>query len=61
MWIDVHTHLHMLKNPEQAVETALQSGVQKMMTIGTSAEDWNQVLADTKKIFRFWSFRTTSP
>ena len=48
MWVDVHTHLHMLKNPEKAVETALQSNVQKMMTIGTSAEDWDQVLADTK-------------
>ena len=53
MWIDVHTHLHMLKNPEQALETALQSGVQKMISIGTSAEDWDQVLADTKKFSVF--------
>ena len=53
MWVDVHTHLHMLKDPEKAVETALQSGVQKIMTIGTSAEDWDQVLADIKKFSVF--------
>ena len=48
MWVDVHTHLHMLKDPKKAVQTALESGVQKMMTIGTSAEDWNQILKDVK-------------
>lgn len=53
MWVDVHTHLHMLKDPEKAVETALQSGVQKMMTIGTSSKDWDQVLKDTKKFSVF--------
>ena len=53
MWIDVHTHLHMLKDPDQAVKTASESGVRKLMTIGTSAEDWNQVLADIKKFSVF--------
>ncbi len=53
MWVDVHTHLHMLKNPDKAVQTALDSGVQKMMTIGTSAEDWDQVLKDVKKFSVF--------
>ena len=53
MWIDVHTHLHMVKDPETAVETALQSGVQKMITIGTSTKDWDCILQDTKKFSVF--------
>jgi len=53
MWIDVHTHLHMLKEPEKAVEMAFQSGVQKMMTIGTSSKDWDQVLQDTDRLSVF--------
>ena len=53
MWVDVHTHLHMLKDPDKAVKTALQSGVQKMMTIGTSSKDWDQVLKDTQKFSVF--------
>ncbi len=50
MWIDVHTHLHMLKQPlPEILESAKKSGVQKMISIGTHPSDWDSVLSDCKK------------
>ena len=45
MWIDVHTHLYMIKTPSKEVfENAHKSGVEKMINIGTCSEDWDKVL-----------------
>ena len=50
MWIDVHTHLHMLKQPiADVLKKAKESDVQKMITIGTQLSDWDLVLESCKK------------
>ena len=50
MWIDVHTHLHMLKKPlEEIFQQAKESDVQKMITIGTQLSDWDLVLESCKR------------
>lgn len=44
-WMDVHCHLNFLDIPaEQAVEQALNAGVERMVTIGTCPEDHPVVL-----------------
>ena len=50
MWIDVHTHLHMIKQPlAEILKTAEECGVQKMISIGTHPSDWDAVINDCKK------------
>ena len=52
-WIDVHTHLNMLKDlaPEAAIEQAKASGVTHFITIGTEPNDLPIVLGLAKKFF----------
>ena len=50
MWIDVHTHLHMLKQPlSEVLKNAQDQGIHKMINIGTHPADWDAVLKDCKK------------
>ena len=50
-WLDVHTHLHLLKSPpEEALQTAQKKGVEKIITIGTSPSDWGRILEDMEKL-----------
>ena len=45
-WIDVHCHLNFLDiPPEQAVQQALDLGVERMITIGTCPKDHPEVLS----------------
>lgn len=49
-WIDVHTHLHMLSTPsDQIIKEAQIKEINKIITVGTSAKDWNQVIDDVRK------------
>ena len=51
-WIDVHTHLNMLDVPaEAALQEAALVGVNHMITIGTTPEDWPLVLSYAKQHF----------
>ncbi len=44
-WIDVHCHLNFLDiPPDQAVQQALDLGVERMITIGTCSKDHSEVL-----------------
>src|SRR3954465_3442892 len=48
-WIDIHTHLGMLKIPvEEAVAKAAAAGVNKMINIGTAPHDHQQVLSSAQ-------------
>lgn len=46
-WIDIHTHLNMLKktSPQEALERALAVGVERVITIGTGPQDLAEVLS----------------
>ncbi len=45
-WIDVHCHINMLEaSAEESVKSALQQGVQRLITIGTCPDDHSTVLA----------------
>ena len=49
-WIDVHTHLNMLKDtPEDAIARAKSAGVEKIITIGTNPEDHTKVIEFAEK------------
>jgi TatD DNase family protein len=49
-WIDVHTHLNMLEADAEAVlAAAAKEGVERMITIGTGADDHAKVVAYTEK------------
>ena len=51
-WIDVHTHLHLLSPPaKDSIETARQNDIVKMITVGTSREDWPQVLEHLNAVY----------
>ena len=44
-WIDVHTHLHMLKaDIQEVLDSAKQQSVERLITVGTSHKDWKKVL-----------------
>lgn len=44
MWIDSHTHLEMLETaPQQVLDSALQSGVTNMITIGCHPKDFDKI------------------
>lgn len=44
-WIDVHCHLNFLDvSPQEAVDLALQNGVERLITIGTCAKDHVEVV-----------------
>jgi TatD DNase family protein len=44
-WIDVHTHINMLEDtPEKVLEMAQESGVERMITIGTGHDDLATVM-----------------
>ena len=44
-WIDVHTHLQMLEmSPKDAIEAGKLVGVEKLITIGTSPDDHDEIL-----------------
>ena len=49
-WLDVHTHFNMLKTstPQKALQQALEAGVEKMITIGTGPQDFEEVLSIAK-------------
>ena len=49
-WVDVHTHLNMLKTPsaEEAIHRAYSAGVRNLITIGTEPEDWPEVVRFTE-------------
>ncbi|MBE8222242.1 MAG: TatD family hydrolase [Bdellovibrionales bacterium] len=49
MWIDTHTHLDSLENPEQAIKNASLNNIDKIITIGTSKKDHFKVLDLSKK------------
>ena len=52
-WIDVHTHLHLLKKDLNSVMSAVQkAGIEKLITIGTSVKDWPLVLNHIQKDFK---------
>ncbi|MCB9026690.1 MAG: TatD family hydrolase [Bdellovibrionaceae bacterium] len=49
-WIDLHCHLNFLEiSPEEAIKNALNSGVSKMVTIGTEPKDHKIVLELAEK------------
>ena len=51
-WIDVHTHLHMLKTPlDEIVQACVKENVCRLITIGTVQEDWPLVLNHLKEKF----------
>ncbi len=52
-WIDVHTHLNMLKDLsiDQAIADAEKAGVSRFITIGTDPEDHVRVLEIASKYF----------
>ena len=44
-WVDVHTHLNMLKLPvHEALKEASGKGINSLVTIGTEPGDWDSVL-----------------
>ena len=48
-WIDIHTHFNMLEDsPETIVKEALDAGVERMITIGTSPADFDTVFSIAK-------------
>ena len=48
-WVDVHTHLNMLKSSiEKAISAAQLAGVNDLITIGTEPEDWSKIIHLTK-------------
>ena len=45
-WIDIHTHFNMLETPPaETLQAALEVGVERMITIGTGPEDFDEVLS----------------
>lgn len=51
-WLDLHCHLNFLEqSPEEAIASAQAVGVERMVTIGTCAEDHPDVLNLVKKFF----------
>lgn len=44
MWIDTHTHLDSLENPEEAIKNATLNKVKRIITIGTNKKDHFKVL-----------------
>ncbi len=49
-WVDVHTHLNMLKIPvEEALKEAEKAGLACLITIGTEPQDWGSVLHWTQQ------------
>jgi len=51
-WIDVHTHLEMLKpSPDETLRVAREAGVERMITIACHPKDNEQVLALAHKYF----------
>lgn len=52
-WIDVHTHLNMLKDmsPQEALDQAEAAGVDRMITIGTEPGDFPIVMELAKRYF----------
>lgn len=49
-WIDVHTHINMLeKDSELSIQSALDSGVERMLTIGTGHDDLPHVMSLVEK------------
>ncbi len=45
-WIDIHTHLNMLETPPQeALNMALEVGVERIITIATGPQDFDEVLS----------------
>lgn len=42
--IDSHAHLEMLENPKNKIESALQQGVKKILTIIDPTENWKKAL-----------------
>ena len=50
-WIDVHAHLNMLEAPpEETLQACLASGVERVVTIGTCADDHPVVVELAKKL-----------
>lgn len=49
MWIDTHTHLDSLEDPEEAIKNASLNKVNTIITIGTSKKDHFKVLEFSKK------------
>lgn len=49
MWIDTHTHLDSLENPEEAIKNATLHKVKGIITIGTSKKDHSKVLEFANK------------
>ena len=50
-WVDIHCHLDMLENPEDAVLKAKECGVEKIITISTTPENQAKVLEISNKYF----------
>lgn len=51
-WLDLHCHLNFLEiSPEEAIANAKSVGVERMVTIGTCADDHQTVLDLVKKFF----------
>lgn len=51
-WIDVHTHLNLLEgSPEDVLRLAAESGVDRLITIGTGPGDMPLVLQLAQKLF----------
>lgn len=45
MWIDVHTHIHMLEDvSEEVVAKAAAAGVERLITIGTELDDLQKIV-----------------
>ena len=50
-WIDVHCHLDMLSiTPDEALERAQKVGIERIITIGTSPDDHEQVFSLSQKL-----------
>lgn len=44
-WIDVHTHINMLENDsDKVVQSALDGGIERLITIGTELDDLRQIM-----------------
>ncbi len=50
-WIDIHCHLDMLEDPQQAILEAKECGVTHMITISTTPATQKKVLEFSKKYF----------
>lgn len=51
-FFDVHTHINMVKLPdEEVVSLARQAGVEKMINIGTGPDDFDRVLGLAEKFY----------